>query len=119
MVLVSHPRQHIWTFIVANLENRKYCPCTIGTIVTVPSFIGNDYFCETESPSVQLKQSYSDALWDGKNCGSLQKPCCQVSGIPWFHKALQISTNDDIELRICNDYDDEDTPIGFYDIYVK
>ena len=39
--------------------------------------------------------------------------------MPWFHKTIQNSTNDYIELHICANYDDEDSPIGFYDIYVK
>ena len=116
------PRKHIWTFITAMSENgngASHCPCATGSTLGVPSFIGNDYFCESGSPTTPTKKLYSDALWDGKNCQSLETPCCQVSGIPWFHKTLQTSTNDDVELRICNDYDDEDTPIGYYEIYVK
>ena len=113
------PRKHIWTFITAMSENGNNCPCATGSTVTVPSFIGKDYFCESGSPSTPTRKLYSDALWDGKNCRAFENPCCQASGIPWFHKTLETSTNDDIELRICNDHDDEDTPVGFYDIYVK
>ena len=113
------PRKHIWTFITANSENGKNCPCATGSTVTVPSFMGNCYFCESGSPTTPIRKLYPDALWDGKNCSSLETPCCQVSGIPWFHKTLETSTKDDIELRICANFDDEDSPIGFYDIYVK
>ena len=112
-------RKHIWTFIAANKENGNDCPCATGSSVTVPSFIGNNYFCESGSPTTPTRKLYTDPLWDGENCRSKEKPCCQVSGIPWFHKKLQTSTTDYIELRVCANHDDEDTPIGFYDIYVK
>ena len=48
-------RKCIWTSIITNLENEKNCPCTTSITVTVPSFIENDYFCETGSPSFQPK----------------------------------------------------------------
>ena len=98
------------------MENEKYCPCTIGTIITIPSFIGNDYFCETESPLVQPKQSYSDALWDGKNVDHFKSHVVRYLVYLGFIKHY---LTDYIELCMCANYDDEDTPIGFYDIYVK
>ena len=30
----------------------------------------------------------SDPLWDGQDCGSLESPCCNVPGIPWFHRDI-------------------------------
>ena len=49
------PRQHIWTFAGAldetsahNLDHK--CPCinpNLNPTPTLPSFIGNDYFCDT------------------------------------------------------------------------
>ena len=42
-----------------------------------------------------------------------------TTGIPWFHKRLSAATTDFIELRICCDSTDEDTPVGYYDIFVK
>ena len=50
----QNPRQHIWTFAGALDEmssaNRLQCPCVNSNLIptpTLPSFIGNDYFCDT------------------------------------------------------------------------
>ena len=63
----------------------------------------------------------SDPLWDGKGCGSLESTCCAAPGLPWFHKTLDNATTDYIELRVCGDEGtaNEDTPIAFYEIYIK
>ena len=63
----------------------------------------------------------SDPLWDGKQCGIKEKPCCNFPGLPWFHKELQIPTNENIEMRLCANSGThiEDTPINFFEIYVK
>ena len=52
-ISVTHgqsPRQHIWTFAASsdevNVGNSWLCPCS-GGAVTIPSFVGGDYFCET------------------------------------------------------------------------
>ena len=123
------PRQHVWT--LANGLTDSYnnnpqwiCPCATGSSQTVPSFVGNHYFCEsgnhasTWSPVLYT----SDPLWDGKGCGSLESPCCNVPGIPWFHRDYgSNTTTDHIELRVCGDQEsaNEDSPVSFYDIYVK
>ena len=62
---------------------------------------GNDYFCEsgTSSPIFQLYPD--DLLWDGEGCGGDEGPCnFPRPGIPWFHKILNSSTTDYIELRV-------------------
>ena len=124
----GNPRQHIWTFIAGLQENVFYsngvheCPCAPNSPVTPQSFVGNDYFCESGCPG-QFKPGvlYTDPLWDGKQCGEIEKPCCQAPGIPWFHKTFNFPTTDYIELRVCANQavTDEDIPVGFYDIYVK
>ena len=127
------PRQHIWTFINAIQENtflhidgQRSCPCAPNSGISniaPPSFVGNDYFCESGAPiTAQLNTFYTnDPLWDGKQCGIKEKPCCNFPGLPWFHKELQIPTNENIEMRLCaNDgTQNEDTPINFFEIYVK
>ena len=58
-VSITHgsPRQHIWTLMGGlfdvHTDKRYNCPCTTGSdqSSTVPSFIGNDYFCESGNPS--------------------------------------------------------------------
>ena len=52
-VEVSGPRQHIWTFAAGVHEQTTYtsepCPCETGSTggSRVPSFVGENYFCET------------------------------------------------------------------------
>jgi hypothetical protein len=52
----------------------------------------------------------------------VEGPCCAAPGLPWFHRDYRnMITTDFIELRICGDEstDNEDVPIGFYEIYLK
>ena len=124
----GNPRQYVWTFMAALQENyfftdgRHECPCAPNSPVTVPSFIGNDYFCESGCPG-NWKHNifYTDPLWDGKQCGLIEKVCCQVPGLPYFNKTLNSPTTDYIEMRVCGDQPttDEDSPVGYYEIYVK
>ena len=123
------PRQHIWTFAGAlhetNVGRRDYtCPCTLKDIPytgTIPSFVGQDYFCDTGSRSAaKIGLFYpEDPLWDGQGCGNVST-CCEFNNPSWFCKQLPQPTTDDIELRICSDQTtgDEDTPIEQVDIYV-
>ena len=125
----GYPRQHIWTFIAALQENSFYsngfseCPCAPNSPVTVPSFIGNDYYCESGNPGMWDLTTfhYSDPLWDGQQCGLIEEECCNVTGIPWFHKPLQQPTTDYIELRVCCDQEisNEDVPINLVELYTK
>ena len=120
------PRQHVWTMIAGILESMTHgsnCPCNVpapnGQVI--PSFVGNDYFCE--SAGVPLWQHYftGDPLWDGKQCGSHEEEkCCLGTTVPWFHKTLN-TTTDYIEMRVCSDESNvhEDIPVGFYELYVK
>ena len=125
-------RQHIWSFPSAlyetdpNYRTLWNCPCTNTNINwphQVPSFIGNNYFCDTAStgPGFVHTIVYSnDPLWDGQGCGP-SNACCQFNNPPWFCTILPQPTNDDIELRICANNprgDDEDTLVNLIDIYV-
>ena len=125
------PPQHIWTFIAALSEvadfksdNRHSCPCSYADSVTplLPSFLGNDWSCESGSPSattVNHRLYTSDPLWDGKRCGPLE-PCCLTAGQPWFHKTLDSPSSDDLELRVCeNTGGGRDSPVALYEIYIK
>uniref|UniRef100_A0A1X7U4C5 Uncharacterized protein n=1 Tax=Amphimedon queenslandica TaxID=400682 RepID=A0A1X7U4C5_AMPQE len=98
------------------------CPCNTGSTAAVQSFIGNNYFCESGSPiSSSSRRLYtSDPLWDGQGCRSRESPCCNVPGIPWFHRDYgSTTTTDYIELRVCANSPNEDSPVSYYEIYVK
>ena len=119
------PRQHVWTLVVGQSESdtsSSSCPCNNGSAESVQSFIGNNYFCESGNPNSGTSQILytSDPLWDGQGCGSFESPCCNVPGIPWFHRDYGSNTTTDyIELRVCASASSEDSPVSYYEIYVK
>ena len=111
------PRQHVWTFIATAQTSivaggRYNCPCSPGSTQQVPSFIGNNYYCEGGS---------ADPLWDGQGCLAIETDCCASTYLPWFYRQFNASTTDYIELRVCGDQNtnDEDVPVFLYEIYVK
>ena len=110
-VSVTHgtPRNHIWTFAVGAAEGSPFetyvCPCDASTDISVPSFVGEDYFCESgvNEPwgySRHLIFHSNDTLWDGEDCLP-SSTCCSQHNLPYFVKQLPTSTTDDIEARIC------------------
>ena len=113
---------------MSHTDKRYNCPCTTGSdqSSTVPSFIGNDYFCESgnPSPSFNWKSTLltADPLWDGEGCGPIEQACCSSRPrLPWFNKTLSSTTTDYIELKVCADQgtNDEDVHVSFYEIYIK
>ena len=116
-------RQHIWTFAAKVSEvitSYPYFGCPCGS---VPSFIENDYFCESGLHSIWNHDFVfypNDVLWDGQNCAS-NSTCCQLNYPPWFRKNLPSNTTDDIELRICTDSppSSNDVPIELVELYVQ
>ena len=124
----SNPRKHIWTF-AAGLDEvgdrpSLNCPCTnrnlSSSATPPPSFVGDDYFCDTGSAESFQHIFYGDdPLWDGAGCGPLND-CCTLNNPPWFRKQLPSATADDIEMRICREREvDEDTPVEIIEIYVQ
>jgi len=119
-------RQHIWTFVAGNTERTggASCPCAGGP--AAPSFVGNDYFCEsgnTLGAAVAVFYA-SDPLWDGEGC--VTPPCCELTSppgvtAPWFCKQLPQATTDDIEVRICADEPTtaEDTQVELIELYIR
>ena len=103
-------KEHVWTFGASVSGSSFACPCTnIQSTQSTPSFVGQDYFCETDNP-----------LWDGEGCGS-GSTCCDFNGPPFFCKSLTEPTTDDIEVRICANQalSNEDTPIELIEIFVQ
>ena len=120
----GHPRRHLWSYLAGERENfgSNSCPCSTGS--APPSAVGNNYFCESGCPNNAANGNtfYSDdRLWDGEQCGVIERGCCTAPGIPWFHKTLPFPTSDYIELRLCCDEgtSTEDVPVGLYEIYTK
>ena len=65
----SSPRKHIWTYAGGAYEsgtNVHNCPCNTGSPYSPPSFLGNNYYCESSSTG------YDDILWDGQQRNGLE-----------------------------------------------
>ena len=131
----QNSRKHIWTFAGAADETTGYpsykCPCINQNIspssMNIPSFIGNDFFCDTALHNYFGNYGSAlfpnDPLWDGQGCGT-DNTCCSVSNLctnspPWFIKHLPSATTDNVELRFCRPGTDGSTPIEVVEIYVQ
>ena len=118
------PRQHIWTFASGYYEfNPTYtgvCPCDTTINITIPPFVGGDYFCESghNSEPVMYRFHSDDPLWDGDGC-TASSTCCSFNNPPYFTKQLPSPTSDDIETRICHYSRYGDVPIEFIELYVQ
>ena len=127
-VVVTHgtDKEHIWTFAASASESDSSisdaCPCTnVRSTQTIPTFVGEDYFCETAISGGWTDVFYpDDPLWDGENCGP-GSTCCEFNDPPYFCKSLSEATTDDIEVRICADESlhNEDTPVELVEIFVQ
>ena len=117
------PRQHIWTFAAGRSEVEPTwddaCPCDASINITVPPFVGEDYFCESGVNSGSPEGVFfpDDPLWDGQGCTS-SSTCCSFNNPPYFVKQLSSPTTDDIEARICH-LDGEYAPVEFIELYIK
>lgn len=119
------PRKHIWTYINGYREDLLWgnsCPCNTGSTKYVPSFVGNNYHCESALSNVHWSSTIypDDKLWDGKQCDYYESGCCN-NNAPWFSKLLTESTTDQIEVRVCDDEiaQNERTPLEMLEIYVR
>ena len=120
-------RQHIWSFVCAAGEGYAFdgytiCACSSSRRWSYStSFVGNDYFCDSGNHNTTSSSNtfYSgDPLWDGQGCRS-SSTCCQFNNPPWFCKTLPQSTTDDLEVRICKNSINEDTPVQLIELYVQ
>ena len=111
-VSVTHGtnRSHIWTFVAGLSEGNptwpSVCPCDTTRTIRIPSFVGDDYFCESGvnrpwNDSTDFRLHCNDTLWDGKDCLPSSTCCSQHNP---FTKQLSTPTTDDIEARICMFY---------------
>lgn len=119
---------HIWTFAAGldeTLGHLSGCRCSHiiqNASSTVPSFVGQDYFCDTGSKDAVKFQFYAeDPLWDGKGCGPLSS-CCLFNNPPWFTKNLtNFPAGGAVEMRVCRDGGrrNENIPFQLVELYVK
>ena len=125
--------KHIWTYVSGVRENAnnngsdgfKMCPCNTNNTAQVPSYVGNDYYCESgNNLGFTAKRFFpDDPLWDGQQCDGAEAPCCTHPNMPWFTKTLNETTTEDIQLRLCinapiGETADEETLLQIITLYV-
>ena len=119
------PREHVWSYIAGlRSDIASSCPCSHGSDVNVPSFVGDDYYCESGTNNKPSDKIYGDdPLWDGQKCPPPEAPCCKSPNMPpWFHRGYGNATSTDyLELRVCCDefWSNKAVPIELYEIYIK
>ena len=105
------PRKHIWTYGVGFsdsyniLPNPINCPCSQYLGKLPPSFVHDNYYCESGSasyPSSWATYLTTDPVWDGEGCSN-NNNCCSDPNLPWFYRQIPLTANKDIEARICRD----------------
>ena len=125
-ITIGSPRRHVWTYAAGLSDNETSysccnCPCAAHPGPPPPSFVRNDYYCESGNVGLfDFNTLYlHDSLWDGSNC-TTHNGCCDQIGLPWFHRRLLMHVTEDFEVRICksHDYNEEDIAIEKLDIFV-
>ena len=107
-ITLGDPRKHVWTYVTGTSEDYDYpyfnCPCVSNSSLQAPTFVGNDYYCESGNTGTFTNAVvyYEDVLWDGKQCPP-GNSCCDRTGQPWFFHQLPISVKEHLEVRICQD----------------
>ena len=117
-VTYGSPRNHIWTFAGGHSKDYRYghanCPCALYPGRSAPSFVGQNYFCESGNTGTLVSEVrlwyLDDPLWDSQGCVS-GSSCCNRGG-PWFTTTLSQEVRDDIEVRMCLLYGPGDDNIG-------
>ena len=131
-VMYGSPRQHIWTFANGVMENDTIhetwnCPCDTTGVISIPPFVGEDYFCESgyvypgyRSNALEDTLHSNDTLWDGRDCHSTST-CCSHHNPPYFTKTLNQTTTDDLELRMCllDSGNFDNIAVELVELYVK
>ena len=122
----GNPRQHIWTYAAGAKGDVTYtccnCPCAATPGPAPPSFVGENYYCESGTETGYSFNAYyfSDPLWDGAGC-SASNTCCSNTNQPWFHHQLSSITQNDIEVRICrgDGFSNEDILVDILELYIQ
>ena len=120
------PRKHLWSYAAGLSEISIYdhvnCPCSVHHGALPPSFVRDNYYCESGTNGGLQKESYftGDPLWDGNGCSSKDNYCAQPN-LPWFYRQIPLTANDKLEARICYDqeFTDEAVLVKEIQLYVQ
>jgi len=118
------PRKHIWTYGMGYNEKGggASCPCSKNGGTLPPSFVHENYYCESASYDNPSTATYftSNPVWDGKGCPSLNS-CCSEPNLPWFYRQIPLTSDKNIEARICHDqvFKDEGVLVKEIKLYIQ
>jgi len=125
-ITLGSPRKHVWTYVAGLSDNIDYttanCPCANHSSSQVPTFVGNNYYCESGNIGIfDFSVLYSDdPLWDGEQCLP-DNSCCDRTGQPWFFHQLPISVKEHLEVHICKDglFDNEAVIVEKLQLFIQ
>ena len=120
------PRKHLWSYAAGlseiSIYNHVNCPCSVRHGALPPSFVRDNYYCESGTNGRLRHASYftSDPLWDGRGCSSRDN-CCTQPNLPWFYRQIPLTSREDLEARICYDqaFADEAVLVKEIQLYVQ
>ena len=120
------PRHHLWSYAIGHAQSQSpkpgTCPCAPTSRGTLPpSFVQDHYYCESGHEDGSKPKWYTgDPLWDGEGCPA-GNTCCDPPNLPWFHRRINTSVTDDIEVRWCRDEpaDNEDVGVELLELYAQ
>ena len=126
-ITYGSPRKHIWSYAAGVSESYSRdqpatCPCSWRGGTRAPSFVRDHYYCESGSTIDGLNfRAYftGDPLWDGKGCS--RSNCCAQPNLPWFYHHIPLTSNENVEARICYDQplSDEAVLVKEIQLYVQ
>ena len=116
-ITYGSPRHHLWTY-AASIN--RLCLCQSRSLASQPpSFVEDDYYCDGLNQPWGYKWYPEYRLWDGVGCPT-NNTCCDSPNVPWFHRTLNTTITDDIEVRMCRDQesDNEDVGVELMELYI-
>ena len=117
-ITYGSPRHHVWTYAAGHIRR---CRCHPNSIASLPpSFVGQHHYCDGYPVDWAYGNWYPQyRLWDGEGCPA-GNTCCNPPNLPWFHRTLNTTTTEDLEVRWCRDEpaNNEDIGVELLEIYV-
>ena len=123
-ITYGKPRQHLWSYAAGRSQTLRNiidsCPCSSIRGTQPPSFVNDNYYCNSGSVVAPISQWYvNNTVWgDDEGCSS-NSTCCDNSNMPWFHRNITKSATDDLEVRLCRDESafNEDVGVELIELY--
>ena len=116
-ITYGSPRHHVWTYAAGHIRR---CRCHPNNYASPsPSFVGQHYYCDGWPQPYTCTWYPQYKLWDGAGCPA-GNTCCDPPNLPWFHRTLDTTTTEDLEVRLCHDQSvgDEDVGVELMELYI-